>query len=270
MLEPKTDWKFGDIVEPSDLNRIEENEKELGEEITELKKSVSDGKKVVASAITAKGQATEQTATFQTMADHISKIQTGINIDTSQINANENYLAYGATAYGKASYGEGYEIINGKAFPPYSFYGHLRTGFKYGVTNLYTYTGLKNENNMLPFDGLTNVTGRFFGLVVMGNVHYQKNNGGSSTEILNIPTPVFLTQTNNTITKSISYGGGTIISTCILKPDNYLYVIINCSGVDSSTSDIDIVTDLIVYPIYDDYGNRYHNYVTYETDNGYI
>lgn len=29
MLEHKTDWKLGDIVEPNDLNRIEENTKEL-------------------------------------------------------------------------------------------------------------------------------------------------------------------------------------------------------------------------------------------------
>lgn len=75
--------------------------KVLDDKITELKKSVSDGKKTVASAITVKGQATEQNATFQTMANNISKIQTGI--DTSDATAISSDILSNKTAYTKGS-----------------------------------------------------------------------------------------------------------------------------------------------------------------------
>lgn len=45
--------------------------------ITQVKKSVSDGKSKVASAITEKGVATEATDTFDVMAKNVGKIQTG-------------------------------------------------------------------------------------------------------------------------------------------------------------------------------------------------
>ena len=45
--------------------------------ITQVKKSVSDGKSKVASAITDKGVATEATDTFDVMAENVGKIQTG-------------------------------------------------------------------------------------------------------------------------------------------------------------------------------------------------
>lgn len=45
--------------------------------VTQVKKSVSDGKSKVASAITDKGVATEATDTFDIMAGNIGKIQTG-------------------------------------------------------------------------------------------------------------------------------------------------------------------------------------------------
>lgn len=48
--------------------------------ITQVKKSVSDGKSKVASAITEKGVNTEATDTFDTMAENVGKIQTGISL----------------------------------------------------------------------------------------------------------------------------------------------------------------------------------------------
>lgn len=45
--------------------------------VTQVKKSVSDGKSKVASAITDKGVATEATDTFDVMAKNVGKIQTG-------------------------------------------------------------------------------------------------------------------------------------------------------------------------------------------------
>lgn len=48
--------------------------------VTQVKKSVSDGKSKVASAITDKGVATEATDTFDTMVENIEKIATGMNL----------------------------------------------------------------------------------------------------------------------------------------------------------------------------------------------
>lgn len=52
---------------------------QLYKEMEEVKKSVSDGKSKVASAITEKGVNTEATDTFDTMAEHIRKIPSGGN-----------------------------------------------------------------------------------------------------------------------------------------------------------------------------------------------
>ena len=48
--------------------------------ITQVKKSVSDGKSKVANAITEKGVATGATDTFDVMAENVGKIQTGISL----------------------------------------------------------------------------------------------------------------------------------------------------------------------------------------------
>lgn len=64
-----------------DMQVIDEELKRLNNEVTEAKKSVSDGKKLVAAAITDKGVATEPTDTFATMAANIDKIETGGGID---------------------------------------------------------------------------------------------------------------------------------------------------------------------------------------------
>ena len=48
--------------------------------VTQVKKSVSDGKSKVASAITDKGVSTEATDTFDVIAENVGKIQTGISL----------------------------------------------------------------------------------------------------------------------------------------------------------------------------------------------
>lgn len=63
-----------------DMDKIDKSIKKISDEITEVKKSVSDGKSKVASAITGKGVDTEATDTFDTMAENIGKIQTGISL----------------------------------------------------------------------------------------------------------------------------------------------------------------------------------------------
>lgn len=69
--EDATDYtQRGDSFGAKELN-------EIGTEINEVKKSVSDGKALVAAAITAKRVATAATATFKEMAENIKKIVLG-------------------------------------------------------------------------------------------------------------------------------------------------------------------------------------------------
>lgn len=63
------------ILDENSTNPVQN--KVITKEITELKKSVSDGKTLVAAAITEKGVATEGTDSFATMAENISNIQVG-------------------------------------------------------------------------------------------------------------------------------------------------------------------------------------------------
>lgn len=63
-----------------DMAIIDKAVKELTDISEELKKSVSDGKSKVASAITDKGINTEATDTFDMMAKNIGKIATGMNL----------------------------------------------------------------------------------------------------------------------------------------------------------------------------------------------
>ena len=59
------------------LETLKEGGLALDSDVEELKKSVSDGKTLVAGAITAKGITTATDATFQEMADNIGEIETG-------------------------------------------------------------------------------------------------------------------------------------------------------------------------------------------------
>lgn len=76
-----------------DMDKIDKSIKTISDEIAEIKKSVSDGKSKVASAITDKGVATEATDTFDTIAGNIGKIQTGTSntqvLPTTYIKANQ-------------------------------------------------------------------------------------------------------------------------------------------------------------------------------------
>ena len=74
-----------------DMQVIDEELARLNNEVTEVKKSVSDGKSKVASAITEKGVSTEATDTFDTMAENIGQIQSDSGsyvINTNNMNSN--------------------------------------------------------------------------------------------------------------------------------------------------------------------------------------
>ena len=70
---------------------------QLNTKTDELFTSVSNGKEVVAAAITDKGQQTASDATFETMANNIGRIQTGL--DTSDATATQNDIVLGKSAY---------------------------------------------------------------------------------------------------------------------------------------------------------------------------
>ena len=69
-----------------DMQVIDEELTRLNNEVTEIKKSVSDGKELVATAITDKGVATSPTDTFATMAENIGQIESGGGVKSTTNN----------------------------------------------------------------------------------------------------------------------------------------------------------------------------------------
>lgn len=63
----------------SDTTTVSAKIKNIDTEMTSLKSSVSNGKSLIASAITDKGVSTASDATFQTMATNISQIKSGVS-----------------------------------------------------------------------------------------------------------------------------------------------------------------------------------------------
>ena len=76
---------------------VDNNLTDVQTEISEIKKSVSDGKKLVANAITEKGISTATDATFAVMAENVRSIKLGD--DTSDATATAIDIMAGKTAY---------------------------------------------------------------------------------------------------------------------------------------------------------------------------
>lgn len=92
----KVDTKMGDLSSLSTTSKSS-----LVSAINETFTNVSNGKTLIASAITDKGISTSSDATFQTMATNISNIETGIT-PTGTININTNGT-YNVTNYASAN-----------------------------------------------------------------------------------------------------------------------------------------------------------------------
>ena len=91
LIYSEEDISIDEVLDENSIRPVQN--KVIAKEINELKKSVSDGKSKVASAITDKGVATEATDTFDVMADNVGKIQTGTSntqvLPTTFVKANQ-------------------------------------------------------------------------------------------------------------------------------------------------------------------------------------
>lgn len=82
-----------------DVSTLETTTKDnLVKALNEVFQSASDGKELIAIAITGKGITTGKDATFQTMADNIALIETGIKTDDATVTAAQ--ILIGKVAYG--------------------------------------------------------------------------------------------------------------------------------------------------------------------------
>ena len=75
LIYSEEDISIDEVLDENSIRPVQN--KVIAKEINEIKKSVSDGKSKVASAITEKGVATEATDTFDVMAGNIGKIKSG-------------------------------------------------------------------------------------------------------------------------------------------------------------------------------------------------
>lgn len=89
-------------TEIGDVTTLKTNAKDnLVKAVNECFQSASDGKALIASAITGKGVNTDSKATYAAMAENISSIQVGI--DTSDATATAGQILIGSTAYARGS-----------------------------------------------------------------------------------------------------------------------------------------------------------------------
>ena len=91
LIYSEEDISIDEVLDENSTRPVQN--KVIAKEINEIKKSVSDGKSKVASAITEKGVNTEATDTFDVMAENVGKIQTGTSntqvLPTTFVKANQ-------------------------------------------------------------------------------------------------------------------------------------------------------------------------------------
>jgi hypothetical protein len=101
ILPQATSSVLGGVYVDTELSGESENpiqNKIIKQRLDEVFTSVSDGKRLVASAITDKGVSTEDDATFQVMANNINDIATG-NASNTTITNFKSSISYFTTSY---------------------------------------------------------------------------------------------------------------------------------------------------------------------------
>lgn len=110
--------------EASNMTIIDEKLNSLDQVVENLKTSVSEGKTLIASAVTDMGIQTADDASFAQIASNISQIETGV--DTSDATAIETDIKYGKTAYVDG------QRIDGKLVPSEIISSGAEVSYKYG------------------------------------------------------------------------------------------------------------------------------------------
>ena len=118
-----SEWTHAETVEMSDGSTLDDTVANINREITATKKSVSDGKSAVASAITEQGVTTAADATFDVMAANIGKV------GTDKYNTGYN-AGVAATKVGTATAAQ---VLSGKTFTNASSVGLTGTMADYSA-----------------------------------------------------------------------------------------------------------------------------------------
>lgn len=149
-------------------------------ELSELKKSVSDGKKSVAEAITDKGIITATDAAFATMADNISQIST-LATETADATATAAQILSGKRAYVKGSPVVGTMPNNGGVSAAISN-GSLKAGYTTGgdIANL-TAGNIKQGINIGGIVGNVEVQAIFTTQLTVDTIHLSNTESTTKT-----------------------------------------------------------------------------------------